>query len=185
MIKLAMAVVMLQVVLSRLVALPKILNNLGWMSLNEASIPILDQFVFWIMMSAMVSVTPIVLVPMIRVRRKLARRGMLEDAIIKPKKEGKLYVKLILFGIITLASYLFLFANANAWTAFATQRTVIAALVIVATAIYFSTVHGNFTHVLLDLLNIGALKAGVLEELEREPAEKPAGAEVLAESEEG
>jgi len=39
--------------------------------------------------------------------------------------------------------------------------------------------------VLLDLLNIGALKAGVLEELEREPAEKPAGAEVLAESEEG
>jgi phosphoglycerol transferase MdoB-like AlkP superfamily enzyme len=185
MIKLAMAVVMLQVVLSRLVALPKILNNLGWMSLNEASIPILDQFVFWIMMSAMVSVTPIVLVPMIRVRRKLARRGMLEEAIIKPKKEGKLYVKLILFGIITLASYLLFFANSAAWTAFATQRTLIAALAIVAIAIYFSIVHGNFTHVLLDLFNIGALKAGVLEELERESAEKLAGAEVLAESEEG
>ena len=185
MIKLAMAVVMLQVTLSRLVALPKILHNLGWMSLNEAWTPVLDQCVFWIMMSAMVSVTPIVLVPMIRVRRKLARRGMLEDAIIRPKKEGKLYVKLILFGIITLASYLFLFANADAWTVFATQRTVIAALVIVVTAIYFSTVHGNFTHVLLDLLNIGALKVGVLDELERESAANLAGAEVLAESEEG
>jgi hypothetical protein len=110
---------------------------------------------------------------------------MLEDAIMKPKKEGKLYVKLILFGIITLASYLFLFANTTAWTAFATSRTLIAALTIVALAIYFSTVHGNFTHVLLDLFNIGALKAGVLEELERESAEKPAGSEILAESEKG
>jgi uncharacterized membrane protein YfcA len=173
MIKLAMAVVMLQVTLSRLLALPKILNNLGWVSLNEAWMPVLDQFVFWIMMSAMVSVTPIVLFPMIRVRRKLARRGMLEDSIIMPKRESKLYIKLVLFGVITIASYLLFFANAAAWTAFATQKTLIAATAIVAIAIYFSTVHGNFTHVLLDLLNIGPLKAGVLEELDKPQSDEP------------
>ena len=32
-------------------------------------------------------------------------------------------------------------------------------------AIYFATVCGNFAHVLLDLFDIGALKAGVLEKL--------------------
>jgi len=185
MIKLAMAVVMLQVTLSRLLAMPKILNNLGWMSLNEAWIPVLDQLVFWVMISAMVSVTPIVLIPMIKVRMQLARQGMLADAIIKVTKHAKLYVKLILFGAITLASYLLLFANADAWTAFATQKTFFAASVIVLIAIYFSTVYGNFAHVLLDLFDIGALKAGVLEKLNGLNEERRSSEAPLVESEEG
>ena len=34
-----------------------------------------------------------------------------------------------------------------------------------ALALYFSTVCGNFAHVLLDLFDVGGLKAGVLEKL--------------------
>ena len=166
MIKLAMAVVMLLVTLSRLVAMPKILYNLGWINLNEFYIPILDNLVFWIMIIAMISVTPIVLVPMLRIRKQLVVMDLLADSIVKPPKKGGLYIKLILFGLISIVSYIILFINAEAWTVFATQKTLIAAFSVIAIAIYFSTVHGNFAHALLDLFNIGALREGVLERIE-------------------
>ena len=172
MIKLAMAVVMLLITVSRGLAVPKYLYQLGWIQLNEAWIPVLDQLVFWIMVLALASVTPLVLGPMLKLRRDLSRAGLLEKAFgINPspnpgkKGIGKLVLKTAVFGAVTLASYVLLFANANVWTEFATMKTLISALGVVGIAIYFSAVHGNFAHGILDLINIKPVKKEVVDEL--------------------
>ena len=160
-IKLAMAVVILWVVLSRAFAVPEILFRLGWISLNEASIPVLEQLVFWTMVAAMVSVTPIVLIPMIRLRIQLARAGLSERALgagnttsTPGSHKRKWALGAAVTGCITVVSYVLLFMYADAWTEFATLRTIIAALAVVAIALYFAIVHGSFAHYLLDWVKI-------------------------------
>ncbi|AEA46174.1 sulfite exporter TauE/SafE family protein [Archaeoglobus veneficus] len=167
MIKLAMAVVMLIVTVSRALAIPKYLHQLGWISLDESMIPLVDQLVFWTMLMAMVACAIIVLTPMIKVRKELARRGMLEDALVSSSVDRKkLLPKAVFWGAISMTCYALLFKYADAWTAFATSKTIVSALGVVVTAIVFSVVHGNFAHAVLDMLNIGALKKGTLEKLE-------------------
>ena len=160
-VKLAMAVVMLLVVLSRALAIPEILYRLGWISLNEASIPILEQLSFWIMVAAMVAVTPIILVPMIKLRLELARAGLSEKALgagettsTPGSHKRKWALRAAVAGCITVASYVLLFTYADAWSEFATLRTIIAALAVITIALYFAIVHGKFTHYLLDWFNI-------------------------------
>jgi len=174
MIKLAMGVVMLLITLSRGLAIPKYLYQLGWIQLNEAWIPVLDQLVFWIMVIAMTSVTPLVLGPMFKLRRDLAAAGLLEKAIgVNPTRRegtGRLVIKTIIFGIIAIGSYILLFTNAAAWTEFATMKTLVSALGIIGIAIFFSTVHGNFAHGVLDIVNIRPISnRDVIDELSAKP----------------
>ena len=171
-IKLAMAVVILVVTLSRALAIPGILYRLGWISLNEASIAVLEQLVFWIMVAAMISVVPIVLIPTIKLRIQLARAGLSEKALLGSKitsmpgsSKRKWALKAVLAASISIASYVLLFTNADVWTEFATMATITAALAVVGIALYFAVVHGYFAHHLLDLFNIRPVNRQIVEEL--------------------
>ncbi len=75
-IKMAMATVMLLVTLSRALAVPGYLAELGWIEMDESIIALFDALVLPIMTVAFLSATPIVLYPMLSIRRKLAKAGL-------------------------------------------------------------------------------------------------------------
>ncbi len=167
-IKLAMAVVMLIVTVSRACAVPGYLVELGWISLDESIVNFLNSLVLPIMIIALLSVAPIVLIPMMSIRRRLARAGVLLEAVDLPKIDKKLVTKTVIFGIITLANYYLLFRDPNAWPYFITQiphmdlpMRIGMSMAVIALAIYWSIIHGNFAHCVLDLLKISSLRKEV------------------------
>lgn len=169
-IKLAMAVVMLIVTVSRACAVPGYLVDLGWITLDPAIRKTLDSLVLPIMIIALISVAPIVLFPMMSIRRKLARAGVLADAVDLPKGGAgrKIVTKTLIFGIITLINYYLLFRDPNAWPYFITQiphmdlpMRVAMSIAVIALAIYWSIIHGNFAHGVLDMLKITSLRKEV------------------------
>jgi len=117
-----MATVMLLVTVSRSLAVPRYLVKLGWIQLDQGIVNLTDSLVFPIMIIALISVTPIVLVPVMKVRRKLAKMGVLDKAIVA-SAHGKrgLYSRLGLFGTITFLNYYMLFRDPEWWPKFVTS----------------------------------------------------------------
>lgn len=70
-------------------------------------------------------------------------------------KKKKPYLKAIVFGIISIASYIFLFKNVGFVMENFTHGGIYAALPVV-TALYFSFLHGAFASNVLDVLGIEA-----------------------------
>ena len=175
-IKLAMAVVMILVTLSRACAVPGYLADLGWISLDPAVRNTLDSLVFPIMVIALTSVAPIVLLPMFRVRRTLAKMGLLEQATeAADHKQGELVKRLIFFGSLTGVNYYLLFRDPTVWPKFITSiphedplMATLLTLGVVFLAIYWSFVHGSFAHAFLDFIKITALKSEIYEILKIE-----------------
>jgi hypothetical protein len=73
------------------------------------------------------------------------------------KKKKKFYLQMIIFGIISLASYVVLFMNEQLVTDTYTKGGYYAAFPIV-TAFWFSFIHGAFGSSLLSVLGIEARK---------------------------
>jgi len=174
-IKLAMGVVMLIVTLSRACALPSILTELKWISLDPKTVEFFSSLVMPLMVVAFLSVTPVVLVPMMKVRKRLAKEGVLEFAIDKTSHKGRVFPKMILFGALSLTNYYLLFRDPEAWPKFITSiphaSPLIAALLsvgVVLLAIYWSFVHGNFAHSLLDLVKVTSLRKEVAKAISEE-----------------
>ncbi len=165
-IKLAMAVVMLLVTLSRALAVPGYLVKLGWLTMDESLVNLLDSLVFPIMLIAMLSVTPLVGYPMLQVRRKLRQMGLLDKAIEASAHTGAGNIRrLVLFGAITFANYYWLFRDPEWWPQFITSiphsdplTGIALSIGVVMLAIYWSFIHGSFAHAFLDLVKISALK---------------------------
>ena len=174
-IKLAMAVVMLIVTISRACAVPGYLADLGWISLDPGLRAFLDSLVLPIMVVAMVAVFPIVMVPMWRVRSQLRREGVLEQALDVTGHKGRLVPKMLLFGTISAINYYLLFRDPSAWPRFITtipHSDIVTAILlstgVVFLAIYWSFIHGNFAHCLLDLLKITSLRKDVAKVIREE-----------------
>ena len=174
-IKLAMAVVMLIVTVSRACAIPGYLADLGWISIDPGLRALFDSLVMPLMVVAFLSVTPIVLVPMISVRRTLAKAGVLREAMVSTGHKGRLLPRTLLFGAITLTNYFLLFRDPDAWPRFITTiphadplMAVVLSTGVVGLAIYWSIIHGNFAHCVLDLVKITALRKDVAEAISRE-----------------
>lgn len=72
-------------------------------------------------------------------------------------KQKKPYVNVVIFGALSIASYIFLFMNAEFVMENFTRGGTSAALP-VATALYFSFLHGAFASNVLDVLGIEAKK---------------------------
>lgn len=177
-IKLSMAVVMLLVTLSRACALPGYLVELGWISLDPGIREALDSLVLPIMAIAFLSVTPMILVPMMKVRRRLAKEGVLSEAIATTKHGKGSASKTIIFGLISIANYYLLLKDPDAWPRFITSiphadpiTRVALSLAVIALAIYWSTILGSFAHGLLDILKITSLRNEVAEILRKEGTE--------------
>ncbi|RLI83190.1 MAG: sulfite exporter TauE/SafE family protein, partial [Archaeoglobales archaeon] len=174
-IKLAMAVVMLLVTVSRACAIPGYLVDLGWISLDPTIRSVLDSLVLPIMTVAFLSVTPIVLIPMISVRRTLSRAGVLTQALVSTGHKKRLIPKTVLFGAISGINYYLLFRDPTAWPKFVTSipladtiTAIALTLGVIFLAIYWSFIHGNFAHCVLDLVKITALKKDVAEVISKE-----------------
>jgi hypothetical protein len=83
-------------------------------------------------------------------------------------KKKSLIVKTLAFGAVSFTNYYLLFRDPSAWPNFITQvphmdpmMRVATSIGIVLLAIYWSIVHGTFTHCLLDLVKISSLKREV------------------------
>jgi len=175
-IKLAMAVVMLLVTLSRACAIPGYLVDLGWLTMDPVLRELLDSLVFPIMVLAMVSVTPIVIVPMMNVRKTLSRMGVLDKAVAGAEHEkAGLIKRMIIFGSLTLLNYYLLFRDPSMWPKFITSiphadplTGILLSTGFIFFAIYWSVIHGSFAHSLLDMIKITALKEEIAEILSKE-----------------
>ncbi len=175
-IKLAMAVVMILVTLSRACAVPGYLADLGWISLDPGLRAVLDSMVFPIMVIALLSVAPIVMYPMFKVRRTLRKMGVLEQATEAAEhKQSGLVKRMVFFGTLTGINYYLLFRDPAAWPKFVTSiphsdplTAVLLTLGVIFLAIYWSIVHGSFAHAFLDFIKITALKSEVYELLKTE-----------------
>ena len=82
---------------------------------------------------------------------------------------------MILFGALSLTNYYLLFRDPEAWPKFITSiphaSPLIAALLsvgVVLLAIYWSFVHGNFAHSLLDLVKVTSLRKEVAKAISEE-----------------
>ncbi len=165
-IKLAMATVMLIVTLSRALAIPGYLVKLGWLDLDPEVVHMMDSLVFPIMLVALLSVTPLVMFPMMRVRRRLQKLGVLDKAIVVSAHTSAGNLKRLgFFGILTAANYYWLFRDPDWWPKFVTSiphsdpvTAVLLSIGIILLAIYWSLIHGSFAHAFLDLVKISALK---------------------------
>ena len=165
-IKMAMATVMLLVTLSRALAVPGYLVELGWIEMDESTVSLLDSLVFPIMLIAMLSVTPLVGYPMMKVRLKLKKLGLLDRAIEASAHTGGGNIKrLVVFGLLTFANYYWLFRNPEWWPHFITAiphadplTAILLSICVVLLAIYWSFIHGSFAHAFLDLVKVSALK---------------------------
>jgi uncharacterized membrane protein YfcA len=177
-VKLAMAVVMILVTISRACAVPGYLADLGWISLDPGLRELLDSLVLPIMTIAFLSVTPVVLIPMIKVRRKLAKAGVLTEALAITGQKKGVIPKTIVFGAISCINYYLLFRDPNAWPEFVTSiphadpiTRIALSLAVIGLAIYWSIIHGTFAHGVLDLIKITSLKKEVAEVLSKEGME--------------
>lgn len=72
-------------------------------------------------------------------------------------KDKKSYLKIIVLGAISIASYIAVFTNQEKITDITTEGGMLAALPILA-AFYFSFIHGAFASDLLSALGIEAAK---------------------------
>jgi uncharacterized membrane protein YfcA len=169
-VKLAMAVVMILVTISRACAVPGYLVELEWIQLDESVVEFLNSLVLPIMVIAFLSVTPIVMIPMLKVRSKLSKAGVLDKAIELHHvgNRGKLYLKTVIFGTWTLANYYMLFRDPSLWPKLITQvphmditMKIACSIGVVLLAIYWSIIHGTFAHCVLDLIKISSLKKDV------------------------
>jgi hypothetical protein len=175
-IKLAMATVMLLVTISRALAIPGYLVELGWISMDENVKNILDSLVFPIMVVAMVSVTPIVAVPMVRVRQKLRRLGLLDKAIVaSAHARGGNLKRLGIFGVLTSLNYYWLFHDPDWWPKFITSiphadpfTAAALSIGVVILAMYWSLIHGSFAHAFLDLIKVTALREDLAKAIAKE-----------------
>ena len=144
-VKLAMAVVMLIVTVSRACAVPRYLADLGWISIDPGIVMVLNSLVFPTMVLTMAAVTPTVLVPMINVRRMLGRMGVLADALVTTGGYRGVALKMLLFGAISAGNYYLLFRDVNAWPLFVTTiphaSMLIALALSTAESILLSTGH--------------------------------------------
>lgn len=174
-VKLAMGVVMYIVMISRALAVPGYLVDLGWISIDPGLRGTLDSLVFPTMILAMVAVTPIIFIPMINVRRTLSKFGMLSDALASTGTKGKLLPRALLFGAISAANYYLLLRDVSLWPNFVTTvphagltMSIALSLLVVAIPIYWSTIHGTFAHNLLDMIKITSLKDEVSKKISTE-----------------
>ncbi|UCG67197.1 MAG: hypothetical protein JSW12_09515 [Deltaproteobacteria bacterium] len=72
------------------------------------------------------------------------------------KEQGskkKAYKRVVIFGMLSVISYVFIFTNQDAVIDFTTRGGIFSALPIAA-AFYFSFIHGTFTSNLLSILGI-------------------------------
>jgi len=174
-VKLAMGVVMYIVMISRALAVPGYLVDLGWISIDPVLRETLDSLVFPTMILAMVAVTPIIFIPMFNVRRTLSKYGMLSDALASTGHSGKLLPRLLLFGAISAINYYLLLRDVSLWPEFVTKiphagltMSIALSTIVVAIPIYWSTIHGTFAHNLLDIMKITALKDEVSKKISTE-----------------
>jgi len=175
-IKLAMAIVMILVTISRALAIPGYLVKLKMLSLDEGLVSLMNSLVFPIMVFAMVSVTPLVVWPMIRIRRRLKREGLLDKAIrVSQCDTSGLIKRLVTYGTITFINYYLLLRDPSWWPKFITsiphQPPLVAigmSLGVIGLAVYWSLIHGSFAHAFLDLLKITALKDDLAKKIAKE-----------------
>lgn len=166
-IKMAMALVMLLVTLSRGLAIPDYLVKLGWLEMDKATVDALKSLVFPIMCIAVISVMPIVGYPMLKVRRILKKLGLLDTALEVPAKRVNVK-RLVIFGAWSFANYYWLFHDPEWWPRFVTSiplsepmTAVLLAVGVVMLAIYWSFVYGSFAAVILDIVKVSPLKSEV------------------------
>jgi len=76
---------------------------------------------------------------------------------MKPGNQARPVKQTILWGIISLTAYLFIFLNQQTVTHYFTQGGFFA-LVVLATALVFSMIHGAFANYLLEALGIRAIQ---------------------------
>jgi len=167
-IKMAMATVMLLVTLSRALAVPGYLVELGWIEMDESVVGLLNAFVLPVMTVAFLSSTPIVLYPMLSIRNSLAKAGLLEKSLDGVHVGRFNWRRIGVFGFLTALNYYILFHDPEWWPRFVTSipyqdpLTAIAlTLGVILYTIYWSFVHGNFAYGLLDFIKIAPLKKEV------------------------
>ncbi len=166
-IKLVMATVMLIITLSRALALPDYLMKLGWIQVDESTLNILRASVLPVMTVAILIVGPLIGYPMLKVRRKLSKLGLLNDALETSNTRKFANIRnLLIFGAWTFANYYWLLHDPEWWPNFVTSiphaEPLIALLLTIGVlmlAIYWSFVHGNFAAIVLDILRISPLKS--------------------------
>jgi hypothetical protein len=178
-VKLAMGVVMMLVSLSRACALPGILLDLGWISMDESLVRIFDALILPIMAVAFLSVTPIVLIPMMSVRSKLAQArvlGLAVDGRFVDRRD--VLPKAVVFGILSLLNYYLLFRDPEWWPQFITYIPhadpligVLLTFAVIGLAIYWSFIYGSFAYTILNIVRITALKKEVAEVIAEEGME--------------
>ena len=78
-------------------------------------------------------------------------------------KREKPYLKTLVFGIVSIASYLILYTLQDVITEYYTRGGAYAAFPVV-TALYFSLVHGAFASNVLSMLGIEAAKGKLQED---------------------
>ena len=167
-IKMAMATVMLLVTLSRALAVPGYLVELGWIEMDESVVGLLNAFVLPVMTVAFLSSTPIVLYTMLSIRNSLAKAGLLEKSLDGVHVGRFNWRRIGVFGLLTALNYYILFHDPEWWPRFVTSipyqdpLTAIAlTLGVILYTIYWSFVHGNFAYGLLDFIKIAPLKKEV------------------------
>ena len=69
------------------------------------------------------------------------------------EKKNKPYVKMLIFGLLSIGSYVFLFENIQIAMEYFTRGGKYAALIIL-TAFFFSFIHGAFASNTLDVLGL-------------------------------
>jgi hypothetical protein len=171
-----MGLVMMLVTVSRACAIPGYLVELGWISLDPGLRETLDSLVLPIMTVAFLSVTPIVLVPMINIRRKLAEAKLLEKALDGTETSRRdMLPKTIFFGSLSFLNYYLLFRDPDWWPRFITSiphvdpvTKIMLTLGVIGLAIYWSFIHGSFAYGLLNLVKITPLKKEVAELISEE-----------------
>ena len=157
MVKLVMASVMLLVMVSRALAVPIYVNDLGWISVSEGMISFIDHASFAVMAVAIVSAGALILAPMVQKRLALRREGRLAECTEASPSRSELLPRLVIFAALSLISYILLFMNQGWATGWLTTGTAVAAITIIVIAMCFSLIHGAFADRLLKCLKIGAL----------------------------
>jgi hypothetical protein len=164
-IKMAMATVMLLVTLSRALAVPGYLVELGWIEMDESVLSLLNAFVLPVMAVAFLSSTPIVLYPMLSIRKKLAEAGLLDKSLDGVHVGRFAWKRIGVFGFLTSLNYYILFHDPEWWPRFVTSiphtdpvTAAILSIGVILFALYWSFVHGSFAYGLLDFVKIAPLK---------------------------
>jgi uncharacterized membrane protein YfcA len=156
-IKVVMATVMLLVTLSRVMAIVPYLGELGWISLDRGMIPIFQHISFAIICLSVITAGVFIITPMVRKRLALKREGRLAETTEAQPARSKILPTLLLFGAVSLTSYVLIFMAQDWGTGWLARGTMTSAITIIVIAIYFSLVHGAFANRVFQWFRIGSL----------------------------